>query len=93
MIRQDSVLTASVAKPTENAIQRVHDPCIIRAGDYYYLFTTGPGIPIRRSKDLRHWEDISKLISFPEGTRHGTVLQVSADLLKPLLAMDAKAGS
>lgn len=42
-------------------IERVHDPAIIRQGNTYYLFCTGhaPGgggiIPIRASKDLRHW--------------------------------------
>jgi arabinan endo-1,5-alpha-L-arabinosidase len=43
-------------------ISPVHDPAIIRAGDTYYLFNTGhqgqPGgiVPIRTSKDLRHWQ-------------------------------------
>lgn len=37
-------------------IRPVHDPCIIRAGGTYYLFCTGPGIPIRTSTDLIHWE-------------------------------------
>ena len=32
-----------------------------------------------RSKDLLNWEDISELISFPKGTRHGTVLKVSRE--------------
>ena len=34
-----------------------------------------------RSKDLNNWEDISELISFPEGTRHGTVFKVSREVL------------
>jgi len=34
-------------------ITPVHDPAIIKAGDTYYLFTTGGDI--RRSKDLRTW--------------------------------------
>lgn len=39
----------------------VHDPAIIRQGDVYYLFSTGRGIPIRRSWDLRHWEVIGRV--------------------------------
>jgi arabinan endo-1,5-alpha-L-arabinosidase len=35
---------------------RVHDPSIIKAGDRYYIFSTGLGIPIRTSTDLFHWE-------------------------------------
>jgi arabinan endo-1,5-alpha-L-arabinosidase len=40
----------------------VHDPCIIKEGDTYYLFCTTPGadapaqIPWYRSKDLMRWE-------------------------------------
>lgn len=29
------------------------------------------------SRDLKNWEDISDKVRFPEGTRHGTVFQVS----------------
>jgi arabinan endo-1,5-alpha-L-arabinosidase len=41
-------------------IEGVHDPAIIREGDTYYVFCTGRRagggtIPIRSSKDLRHW--------------------------------------
>lgn len=43
------------AKDLENAIGFVHDPCIIQEGDYFYVFSTGDGIPIRRSKDLKQW--------------------------------------
>jgi arabinan endo-1,5-alpha-L-arabinosidase len=46
--------------PLDGDIERVHDPAIIRQNDTYYVFCTGrhPGggiIPIRTSKDLRHW--------------------------------------
>jgi arabinan endo-1,5-alpha-L-arabinosidase len=39
----------------------VHDPVIIREGDVFYVFATGgrPGrgiVPVRTSKDLRHWD-------------------------------------
>jgi arabinan endo-1,5-alpha-L-arabinosidase len=51
--------SSSVPEPqTENAVRPVHDPCIIRQGAYYYVFSTGRGIPMRRSKDLVHWERI-----------------------------------
>ncbi len=42
--------------PRENAVRFVHDPCLVRQGDTYYLFSTGHGIPIRRSRDLVRWE-------------------------------------
>ena len=39
----------------------VHDPCIIKSGSFYYLFCTGWGIPIRKSKDLHEWEGMGKV--------------------------------
>ena len=46
---------------TENAIKHVHDPCIIKQGEYYYVFSTGPGVMIRRSKDLVNWEFVGRV--------------------------------
>ncbi|WP_165229038.1 arabinan endo-1,5-alpha-L-arabinosidase [Aquisphaera insulae] len=49
---------------------RVHDPCIMKDGDWFYVFSTGPGIPIRRSRDLKTW------------TRDGRALEVIPDWAK-----------
>lgn len=38
-----------------------------------------------RSKDGKHWEDVSELISFPQGTRHGTAFQVEPAVVDNLL--------
>ena len=37
-----------------------------------------------QSTDLVHWTDISDQLTFPEGTRHGTVLKVKASVLNQL---------
>ena len=48
----------------------VHDPVIIREGDAYYLFTTGRGVPIRRSRDLVEWEPVGTVFdSIPDWAR------------------------
>ncbi|HDR68158.1 MAG TPA: glycosyl hydrolase [Bacteroidaceae bacterium] len=39
------------------------------------------------SGDLKNWTDISDKISFPEGTRHGTVLKVNRSVLEKLFAL------
>ncbi|KCZ92913.1 glycoside hydrolase family 43 protein [Hyphomonas johnsonii] len=39
-----------------------------------------------RSADLETWEDITDLVSFPAGTRHGSVLEVTQRELAALLA-------
>ena len=37
-----------------------------------------------KTRDFKHWEDASTQLSFPAGTRHGTILKVSADLLREI---------
>lgn len=37
-----------------------------------------------RSTDLKNWTDITEEVSFPEGTRHGTVLKVKQSVLDQL---------
>ena len=37
-----------------------------------------------KSRDLRHWEDVSSKTSFPKDHRHGTVLQVSKSIAEGL---------
>ena len=36
-------------------ILNVHDPVVIKQDDIYYLFSTGIGIPIRKSTDFHKW--------------------------------------
>lgn len=38
------------------AIRQVHDPCIIKEGEVYHLFCTGPHLWWRTSRDLLTWE-------------------------------------
>ena len=46
-------------------ITHVHDPALVKDGDTWYLFSTGWGIPIRRSSDLAHWDSVGSV--FPHG--------------------------
>lgn len=43
------------------------DPCICRKGDDYYLLTSSfewlPGLPVYHSRDLKHWEIISHILT------------------------------
>ena len=55
------------------AITPVHDPCIIKDGDTYYVYCTTMNedkkaqVPIRTSKDLLHWELIGNVFpAIPE---------------------------
>ncbi|MCC5833761.1 MAG: arabinan endo-1,5-alpha-L-arabinosidase [Opitutales bacterium] len=37
-------------------VTHVHDPAIIKENGTYYIFSTGHGVPIRSSSDLKNWE-------------------------------------
>jgi arabinan endo-1,5-alpha-L-arabinosidase len=39
----------------------VHDPAIAAFGGWYYIVSTGPGIPIRRSQNLLVWESAGQV--------------------------------
>ncbi len=41
--------------------RHIHDPVIARDGRWYYLYSTGPGIFIHRSRDLMHWQRLGKV--------------------------------
>lgn len=43
--------------------RHIHDPVITKDGSWYYLFSTGPGIIIHRSKDLVHWQRLGKVFT------------------------------
>jgi arabinan endo-1,5-alpha-L-arabinosidase len=59
------LLIGASARAQTGDVRRVHDPRIIQAGDWFYCFCTGNGIPIRRSKDLVNWQLIGSVFSAP----------------------------
>lgn len=66
----------------------VEGPTVTRVDEYWMVYFdeyTRHHMGAVRSKDLRNWEIISDSISFPEGTRHGTVFKVRKKILKKLL--------
>src|SRR6266508_4241985 len=40
---------------TTGAITNIHDPTMIKEGNTYYVFSTGPGIIIHCSTDMKLW--------------------------------------
>ncbi len=66
----------------------VEGPTLLNKGEttiVYYDEYTNKRYGAMRTTDFESWEDISDKISFPEGTRHGTVFNVSKDELDRLL--------
>lgn len=59
-----AALFLSAAVSLFGAEVRVHDPVIGRENGVYYLFSTGPGIPIYSSTDLKTWRRRGRV--FPE---------------------------
>jgi len=62
-------------------------PTIARVGEQWILYFdryTAERFGALATSDLEHWDDISAQLSFPEGTRHGTILKVSRATLENL---------
>ena len=66
----------------------VEGPAPLQVDEYIYVYfdqyREGKYGAVR-SKDGKTWEDVSGLVSFPKGTRHGTAFKVSETVLDNLL--------
>lgn len=63
-------------------------PTVVRFGKWWYLYFdkyTEKKMGALRSEDLETWEDISDKISFPAGSRHGTVFMVNPKTVASLM--------
>jgi len=88
-IAASSQLTSGFGKPTAPITGNywAEGPTSIKIGDTWIVYFdkyTEHKMGAVRSTDLETWEDISDLVSFPEGTRHGTVFIVSAEQFQKL---------
>ncbi len=66
--------------PDGNKRQWVHDPSLIKADDYYYMYSTGliPGnadVEIRRSKDMINWEYVQAAGLMPANPEVASYIQ------------------
>lgn len=62
-------------------------PAPLQVDDYVYVYFDkyrNHKYGAVRSKDMQHWEDVSELVSFPQGIRHGTAFKVRESVLKVL---------
>jgi arabinan endo-1,5-alpha-L-arabinosidase len=57
-----SLLQSPCACGQERDIVWVHDPCIIKEGTHYYVFSTHGGILVRKSSDLKNWERVGEVL-------------------------------
>ncbi len=64
-------------------------PTAIKTGGKWFVYFdkyTKHRYGVVTSKDMKTWQDESDKLSFPNGTRHGTVLRVSQSVLDELTA-------
>lgn len=64
-------------------------PAPLQIGEYTYVYFdkyTEHKYGAIRSKDMNEWEDVSALVSFPDGIRHGTAFAVDRKVLDNLLS-------
>lgn len=60
--RPQIALTGAAPWQLTGQISDVTDPSIIKQGNTYYLFSTGPGIPIRTSTNLFNWQLVGQVL-------------------------------
>ena len=61
------VTLANLLHAQTGAVTYVHDPCIIKSGNYYYVFSTGDRIEMRRAQNLQYWSRLDQAFqSIPE---------------------------
>lgn len=65
----------------------VEGPSAVKIGQLWYLYYdayTEGYMGAQTSPDLENWTDVTGDVSFPSGTRHGTVFRVSEDVVENL---------
>lgn len=66
-LSQEELQLAAMVLETTGDVAPVHDVTMIKDGETYYLFSTGPGIPIRCSEDMLVWRSCGRVFeSYPE---------------------------
>ena len=76
------------AKPFTPKGLWVEGPTCARIGDYWYVYFDAyqkSKYGAMRTKDFKEWEDVSDQLRMPDGTRHGTIVKVTRDVLAKLL--------
>ena len=92
-IATSNKLTGNYSKPTAPITGNywAEGPTPLKIGDSWIVYFDkymNHAMGAVRSKDLKNWEDISDQVSFPEGTRHGTVFKVKGELFQKLKAIN-----
>ena len=82
-----------ISGPYENVSEPItgnywaEGPTMTRIGNYWYVFFDKyieKEYGAVRSSNLKDWEDVSTMVSFPEGTRHGSILKITRKELEKL---------
>jgi hypothetical protein len=72
----------------------VEGPSAIQLGENFLIYFDHYGSPQHygavKSTDLKHWQDISADVSFPKGSRHGTISFVPENLVNNLSPQNSK---
>jgi arabinan endo-1,5-alpha-L-arabinosidase len=74
---------AAMKIETSGAVNNVHDPTLIKAGDTYYLFSTGAAVPFRCSPDMKTWEICGRVFSLLPPTWARELVPKVGDLWAP----------
>lgn len=93
-IAESDKLTGNWSHPSEPITTNwVEGPSVMKINDdwiVYFDMYTRSKMGAVRSSDLTNWTNISDKISFPEGTRHGTIFKVKESVLNNIISLNNK---
>ncbi len=74
---------AALIPALQGAITDIHDPVMIKAGDKFYIFSTGASIPIHCSDDILTWKLCGRVFDLIDPAWLRTAVPGVADLWAP----------
>lgn len=55
-------LSVNADEIVDSQARNVHDPSIIRSSEYFYVYSTGTTLSMRRSRNLHNWESLGSVL-------------------------------
>lgn len=74
---------AALIPQLSGATTDIHDPVMIKAGDKFYVFSTGPSIPIHCSDDMLNWKLCGRVFKLIDPNWLRTAVPGVGDLWAP----------
>jgi arabinan endo-1,5-alpha-L-arabinosidase len=82
-----ALLIAVPIAAASGASLSIHDPSAIKEGEYNYVFSTGPGITLNRTRDFLRWEYIGQVLAPAPGWISREIPGFGGDMWAPDISL------